>query len=150
MFDNFEPFQGVRKQNLTFQPSRYEIWIGGKMVNSGKTNHFINAKVINIDGTEKMEVNFDDKTLHNELAQSNIFDEFITANDRLQLIIVPLQTNVQNMGIMAFQTILGHTRPSKNFNRNEPYCCNLFIIQGIIAKVTFSYSNPEKLLEFYA
>ena len=119
------------------------------MVSSGKTSHLVQADVVQVDGKEKLDVSFGDTSLHNELAKSNIFDEFVTAKDRLQLITIPAQTNAQNMGIMGFQMILGSTRQQKNFNRNEPYCCNLFMQQGSIAKVTFSYSNPEKLLEFY-
>ena len=149
MYDNFEPFLGVTKHNFDFQPSRFEMWIGGKMINSGKTNQIISARANIIDGAEKMQVIFSDSNLFTELAERNIFDEFLTAKDRLQMITVPAQTNVDNMGIMGFKMIIGATREIKNFNRNEPYCCNLFLENGIIVKVTFSYSNPEKLLEFY-
>lgn len=150
MFDKFEPFQGVQKQDLAFRPTRYETWIGGQMVANGKTNSLISAKVNTQDGAEKMEVTFNDAQLNNELSVKNTFDEFITATDRLQLITIPNETNVENMGIMMFKMTIGATRQSKNFNKNEPYCCNLFMQSGKIAKITFSYSNPEKLLEFYS
>ena len=51
---------------------------------------------------------------------------------------------------MMFKMTIGATRQSKYFNRNEPYCCNLFIKMGKIAKLTFSFSSPEKLIEFYS
>jgi hypothetical protein len=41
MFDTFEPFQEVQKQNFTFNPLRYEIWIGGNMVGSGGTTALV-------------------------------------------------------------------------------------------------------------
>src|SRR5260221_9348962 len=132
MFDSFEPFKEVQKQSFVFRASHYELWIEGKMANNGKTGHLINAKVITLDGQEKVELTFDDQSLHHELAQSNIFDEFVTAKDRLQLIIIPLQTNIENIGITGFRMILGATRQLKIFNRNEPYCCNLFLQEGKI------------------
>jgi hypothetical protein len=150
MFDKFEPFQGIQKQDFAFQPTRFEIWIGGKMFANGRTNSIIYAKVIKIDDKEKMEVICDNGQLNRELADKNIFDEFITATDRLQLITIPNETNSENMAIMMFKMNIGATRDSKNFNRNEPYCCSLFMQNGRIAKITFSYSNPEKLLEFYS
>ncbi|MBS1775508.1 MAG: hypothetical protein JSS64_04420 [Bacteroidetes bacterium] len=128
MFDKFEPFQGLQKQDFTFRPTRYETWIGGKMVANGKTNSIISAKAVFIDGEEKMEVTFNDAQLNNELATRNIFDEFVTATDRLQLITIPNETNNENMGIMMFKMTIGATRQSKNFTRNEPYCCNLFTL----------------------
>jgi hypothetical protein len=149
-FDKFEPFEILQKQDFAFLPTRYEIWKGGKMIVSGKTNSVINVKVITVDGEEKMEVSFNDVKLNNELANKNIYDEFVTAKDRLQLITIPNETNGQNMGIQMFKMVIGATRQQKNFNSNEPYCCNLFLQNGTIAKVTFSYSNPEKLIEFYS
>lgn len=149
MFDKFDPLQRVQKQNFQFQPVRYEMWIGGQMVGSGKTSSLIAANVIQQENTEKVEVSFNDMNLYNELTSKIIFDEFVTSRDRLQLITIPRETNVECMGIIAFTMALGVTRQKKNFNRNEPYCCNLFLQQGIIVKVTFSFSNPEKLIEFY-
>lgn len=149
-WDKFEPFKRVQKQGFSFQPSRYETWKGEKMVDSGKTNSIINARVVNINGDEKMEITFNDTKLNNELANKNIYDEFVTGNDRLQLITIPNETNSQNMGIQMFKMTIGATRQHKNFNSNEPYCFNLFLLNGKIAKVTFSYSSPEKLIEFYS
>lgn len=150
MFDKFEAFQGVQKQDFAFRPTRYETWIGGKIVANGKTTSIISAKAITLGGAEKMEVTFNDAQLNTELASKNIFDEFVTSSDRLQLITIPNETNNENMGIKMFKMTIGATRQSKNFNSNEPYCCNLFMQNGAIAKITFSYSNPEKLIEFYS
>ncbi len=149
MFDKFEPFQGLQKQNFAFQPSRYETWVAGKMVDSGRTNAIIYANVVQREGSEKVEVTFNDQSLNNELSQKNIFDEFVTATDRLQLIVVPAETNAENVAIMMFRMTIGATRQSKNFTKSEPFCCNLFLQNGTIVKVTFSFSNPEKLIEFY-
>lgn len=149
-FDKFEPLKSLQKKDFAFRPTRYETWKGGKMIDSGNTNSIINARVVKIDEDEKIEVTFNDPKLNNELANKNIYDEFLTAHDRLQLITIPNETNSQNMGIQMFKMTIGATRMHKNFKSNEPYCCNLFLLNGKIAKVTFSYSNPEKLVEFYS
>lgn len=149
-FDSFEPFKIIQKQDFTFRPTRYEIWKEGKMVDNGKTNSIINASVVNVVGNKVVEVHFDDYKLNNELANRNVYDEFVTGKDRLQLITIPNETNSQNMGIEMFKLTIGYTRQYKSFNSNEPYCCNLFLLNGKIAKVTFSYSSPEKLVEFYS
>jgi hypothetical protein len=73
MYDNFEPFLGVTKHNFDFQPSRFEMWIGGKMISSGKTNQIISARANIIDGAEKMQVIFSDSNLFTEtLGASNL------------------------------------------------------------------------------
>ena len=149
MFDQFEPFNRLKKQNFSFQPSRFETWIGGKMIDSGNTNEVISATVVNQDGNEKIEVSFNDNNLNSELAVINTFDEFITAKDRLQLVIIPEVTDVENVALMMFKMTVGATRERKYFRKSEPYCCNLFIQNGTIAKITFSFSNPEKLIELY-
>ena len=150
MYDSFQPFQVLKKQNFHFQPSRYETWIGGKIVRSGKTRSLITANVIGPEYDGKVNVTFMDANLNEELAPINEFDLFLTARDRLQLITIPQTTNSTCVGISMFQTTIGPTSKHKDFERNEPYCCNLFLQEGIIVKVSFSFSNPEKLLEFYS
>jgi hypothetical protein len=149
MFENFQPFLEIQKNDFVFTPSRYEIWMGGRMIKNGNSPIPIIAKVINIDNSEKIEITYTGNHLHDELALKNVFDLFVTAVDRLQLITIPEQTNSENMGIHSLKSVFGPTRKKMNFNRNEPYCCNLFIENGEIAKLTFSFSSPEKLLEFY-
>ncbi|MCK6641781.1 MAG: hypothetical protein L6Q81_17015 [Bacteroidia bacterium] len=149
MYDKFEPFKSVQKQPFTFTPSRFESWMNGKMVNSGSTHSPIRANVIAVEGQEKVEISISDVNLHGELAPRIEFDEFITAHDRLQLVTVPAQTNANCVGMAAMQSTIRPTRQQKNFATNEPYCCNLFIQEGSIAKITFSFGSPEKLVEFY-
>lgn len=150
MFDKHEPFHKIEKQDFSFLPNRYEIWIGGKMIKNGKTNKPLIAKTTTENGYEKVVINMQDEDLKNEIAVNNTFDEFVSGADRLQLITIPSETNVSCVGIQAMQMTIGATRDFKAFNGNEPYCCNLFTIDGRIAKITFSFSNPEKLIEFYA
>lgn len=150
MFDTYEPLLKVPMKSFVFIPKRYEIWINGKMEKSGiSTNPIIATKTIQ-NSKDKTEVIISDLSLHKELAYSNVFDDFITINDRMQLIIVPAKPNVSCMYISTMLDLLGPTREFKSFNNNEPYCCSLFTINGKIAKITFSFCSPEKLIEFYS
>lgn len=149
MFDTYEPFQQVQKQNFDFKPTRFEIWKGGKMVKSGATNSILRAKVTQDAEGERVVITYPDPNFSDELASTNTFDEFITGNDRLQLITIPHETNVENMAIKMFKMNIGATRQRKSFSSNEPFCCNLFLQNGGLTKLTFAFSNPDKLLEFY-
>jgi len=148
MYDRFEPLHVYQKTDFQFQPSRYEMWMKGEMVSSGRTSSAVEARRSNRED-EPVIVTFRESLLESELAFSNEFDAFVSSGDRLQLIVLPKSTNVQNMGITMLSSTYGATRPKKDFKRNEPYCCNIFLEQGSIVKITFSYSNPEKLLELY-
>jgi hypothetical protein len=149
MFDKFEPFQDLEKVYFEFRPSRYEIWMKTKMVKSGYTKSLIVANVVYQNGFERVEVSFEDNMLNDEIARINTFDRFISMGDRLQLIIIPSETNVVYDAITVFLDQVGPTRSYKNFNYNESYCCNLFLKNGVIAKITFAFANPGKLIEFY-
>jgi hypothetical protein len=148
-WDEFEAFKVLQKQSFTFQPTRFETWIGGKMVGNGSVTALISANTINQNGNERMLVKFDEPNLKAEILSELIFDTFITASDRLQLITIPEVTNSNNMAIAMFKMIIGATRDNKNFISTEPYCCNLFLKNGVLSKITFSFSNPEKLVELY-
>jgi hypothetical protein len=149
MFDTYEPFQQLKKQTFTFSPKRYETWFNGKMIESGKSTLPIYFTVITENEEEVYRVTIFDNSLFNQIANQFILDEFITANDRLQLVTLPAETNTNCMGIVALKMAIGATRHKKDFASNEPYCANLFFQNDNLVKVTFSFSNPEKLIEFY-
>ena len=74
MYDKYEPFKTIDYPEFVgWISSRSELWKGGKMIDSGNTNSIINARVVKIDGDEKIEVTFNDPKLNNELANKNIY-----------------------------------------------------------------------------
>lgn len=151
MYDKYPSLQRVDKQDFGFRPTRYEIWKAGQMTESGKTNMPIVAKILQENGKDIVGVMFVDPKLNDQIAQQQYYDEFITSGDRIMLLTVPQQTNAENnMAIQMFKMTIGPTRAFKNFDANEAYCCNLFTINGVIDKITFSFSNPEKMIEFYS
>ncbi len=150
MYKQFEPFNELPKQNFLFYATRFEIWQNNKMINSGNTFTTIEAVVKEVDNISKVEVSINNDKMYSEIASTNIFDKFVTGRDRLQLITIPNKTNTDNMAIELLKMTIGATRDFKNFNNDEPYCCNLFIIENDIVKLTFSFACPDKLIEFYA
>lgn len=46
-------------------------------------------------------------------------------------------------------SMLGYTRDHKYYDSNEPIFASVFTINHNVAKVSFSFGNPDKLIEFY-
>lgn len=151
MYDTFEPFKQLDIQEFNFKPNRFEIWKGGKMIDSGITNDVIRATECETENGNGALITVNDSELFQLISHENYFDVFMTSKDRLQLVKVPSSGNGdENMGITMFKMTVGATRSHTDFQDNEPYCCNLFLKEGKIDKITFSFSNPEKLIEFYS
>jgi hypothetical protein len=148
-WDRFEPLQRIKKQDFFFQPSRYLVWVDGELLAQGSISAKVIAKTIKQDGSEKVRISFNEIQLQNELLSELYFDELVTAHDRLQLIVIPNESNARNTGLLLLKMVFGATCQQKNFSSKEPYCCNLFFRNHIISKITFTFSNPEKLIELY-
>jgi len=150
-FDRFESFVKLDKtKSFTFSPSRFEIWFEGRMVDSGQTKYPIYFVPIQDDDEEKIKVMLFDSRLLSEIENDSVFDEFISGDDRLRLVTVPVQTSTGCMGITALKMVSGPTRDKKEFGRKDPYCCNLFLVKSALAKVAFVFSNPERMVEIYS
>lgn len=145
MFDKYDDITELEPQPFVFKPYRYELWQDKKIIQSGSTNALIEATVKN----GKIYVEIDDSTLFSILKSQTEFDKFVMATDRLRFINIPLNPTVNCAGIKALTMLYGPTRLEKDFVSNEPYCCNIFLFNKRLVKLTFSYSNPVRLLEFY-
>ncbi len=150
MYDTFEPYKIIKMYDFVYQPKRYEIWMSGKLIKKGNTNSIIKAEVVNFDSRERVRITFIDAVCNVELSQYNIFDEFSTLNDRLILITVPEITNVPHYFFEMRKMTSGATRQMKNFNRNDPFACSLFFENNKLSLVTFTFSNPDRLMEFHS
>lgn len=148
-FDKFKAFTKLDHLEFGFKVTNYETWKSGELVDKGVADSLIIAKIINENDTNKTKIEIVNNTLENQISTYNIFDIVITSNDRIQLLIIPEVTNSENLAIMLFKLNVGVTRQLKNFNEEEPYCCNLFLHNGKIVKMSFSFSYTEKLIEFY-
>lgn len=151
MFDTFQAHQFLKKFPFTFQATRFEIWQDGEMIKNGRsTNRIIATVQQQLNQSEVVSLSISDASLLNELALVTSFDKVFTLQDRIILVTIPEPNKSDNVGIMSLRTTSGVTRPGKRFDNNEPFCCSLFLTNKEISKVTFSFSNPEKLIEFYS
>ena len=112
MFDTYTPFLKIQKQPFIFDAHHYEIWMLGKLIDSGKVSCQLECSVIfTIDFIQKCKlviasnmidvnrVNYEKLLL--EIDHSILFDEMISLKDRLQLITIPLTTNTSCIGLVA-------------------------------------------------
>ena len=148
-WDRFEPFNRIEKQDFSFQPSRFEIWSAGQMIGNGKASSPLIGSVREKNGAVLMAISYPETALLNEILEEVFFDEFVSSTDRLKLMTIPTETYTENMGLLTLRITYGPTRLKKDFYPKEPYCCNLFFQNGLISKISFSFSFPEKLIELY-
>jgi len=148
-YDRFKSLKKIRKQNFSFAPKRYEVWSNGELEESGGTIHNIVANIVYEDNKELVRLDILDRTLYHDIFETQFFDDFISQHDRLQLITIPRQTNIESNFLSTFMSINGSTRDEKIFNSTDSYCCNIFIKKGKIVKMSFVLANPDRVLEFY-
>ncbi|MDP4086628.1 MAG: hypothetical protein Q8934_18805 [Bacillota bacterium] len=96
-----------------------------------------------------MKITFKGETFNRFVDNELIFDKIFSLHDRLVLVTMPEESTLDVIGMSALRTTCGITRLGKRFSTNEPFCCSLFFVENAIDLVTFSFNNPEKLLEFY-
>lgn len=146
VFDKFQALNRVSIAGFVFVAIRYELWDKGKLTKAKNSPSTITCTLAS-NNTFLLEI--EEPSLDTDIAKKQLYDLAVSQNDRLQLLILPSETNLKSMGLTSLTTFFGATRAEKEFNYDEPYCCNLSFLQGSLVKVTFSYANPDRLLEFY-
>lgn len=147
MYDNFEPFRDLKPQDFLFSYVKYEVWQSGKKIKEGKTPQQIQAL---IDSSGRIKVSIVESNLNSEIPPYFYFDKLKTLKDRLQLISIPPPTDTDCIGLDTLRKYFGITQSKPMYTSKVPYCCSLFLKNGLISKLTISTNNPEKLIEFYA
>lgn len=84
------------------------------------------------------------------IAQKFVFDVGFSQNDRLTYATIPKESSADCVGIIAIRNVTGVTSNAASNEKNVPYCGNMFLKYGVLVKLTFAFSNPEKLIEFYS
>jgi hypothetical protein len=155
MYDKRTPYQVANKAlTFNFSPRRYEIWSGGQLIDNGLVEGIIKctpsffSEVI----SEVKLIDFPDFI---NIGSTLLFDITFTSVDRIYLATVPRETNIndynsfqsfKNNVPLGFQII---TREKRDFDENEPYVCSVFTINNSIEKISFSFGNSPRLIEFY-
>ena len=143
--DTFEPFKEFQFTNIIIPISRYEEYSNGKLLSKGLTNLTIVVEQLE----DRIAVYLVENTLTSKILSEFEFDLFITLNDRLQLTILPQETNVKDVLFIQLKHIINHTRKKKDFTPLEPIVGHVFTDDMNIVKITFKMSNPERIIEFY-
>lgn len=77
------------------------------------------------------------------------FDGCIGCNDRLLLYSLPEKTNANIIVMTVLRNLCSFTRNKKIYSATEPVVCSIFTNNGHPVKVSFTFANPERVLEFY-
>lgn len=152
MYDKYTPFiKNTNFPTIVFKPERYELW---QASSCHKAMVDIAIEIHTDNTTGKFIVNISSNNL--EINSHLEFDICYTSQDRIYFATVPLQTNINNSDAFnSFKMNVPHgfniiTREFKDFNTDEPYVMSLFTINNYLAKISFSFENKVRLLEFYA
>lgn len=151
-FDHWPPFQNFSFKEFCFHVDRYEEYVAGKMISSG-TAHFKVCFKYNTGGFFSNKISISIKIENNPFEQKIIsnfsFDGAITSGDRILFYIIAEESNIYNTSTAMLSNLIGYTRRLKNFSSNEPIIASVFTIDKNIAKVSFTFGNPERLIELY-
>ncbi len=153
MYDKFNEVKIVNLGIVDFESSRYEIWSGGKLIKADSIPTSIRFNTLTSDEPKQDGIEVIINSFLNEavIPKKTYFDIGYTSLDRIRYAIIPRSSNCQ--GDVGFDSFLANspirTREHKNFNKNEPYAAGLFLINGVLDKVTFSVSLSRILIEFY-
>lgn len=155
MYDKRESFHIAQEAiSFVFRTSRYEIWSGGKLIDEGRVNGHIQC-MPSLFSKAQSEIKFFDLPEKLNVRHTLLFDITFTSNDRIYLATVPRQSNINHYdSFMNFKTNVPigfpiETREKRDFDINEPYVCSVFTIDSTVKKVSFSFGNSPRLLEFY-
>ena len=149
MYDTFSSFETLEFIAFKFQYNRYEVWQNSKMIDSGDNSSILDFQPVMEEGNERIQIISNNHNLTKHIRNRFILDTFFTHRDRLMMFTLPAETDKDYTVFILFSATLPPTRIYKVFGSDEPYCCSLFLTNMIPVKITFSFNNPEKLIEFY-
>lgn len=147
--DRLEPFKIFLLESLDFAPNSYEIYQGGRLIDQGYTSMKIKVKAHNknLVCQDNIRVTIEHNNLSNILDSSALFDMVMTLNDRFIALILPEQSNIDDIMFTSFKYFVNCTRDEKYFNDKEPLCMSMFTEHGNVVKMSFKVYSPETLIE---
>lgn len=147
--DNLTPFQVFLLERLDFSPNTYEIYQGGKLIKRGFTSMKIKVRAIekNSIAQDNLKVSIEDNNLFEILDSFASFDMVMTLHDRYIAVVLPEQTNINDIMFSTFPLVVQYTRQEKYFQDKEPLCMSMFTDNGNVVKMSFKVYSPETLIE---
>lgn len=149
MYDTFQPFKIHDLIEFKFRSSRYEIWQNGMMIEDVDSLTEILAEVRIEDGAKFLRVQVDNSNIYDKINKYSKYHVLGTSNDRLMYMILPVNTNAKTTAMQVLSQNYGYTCDNYNFKYQDPFTCQVFTFNGVTAKISFLFSNPERLIEFY-
>lgn len=144
--DTYKPFLNFKLSGmLTFQSSQYEEYQNGQLIDSGKTT--ILVKLSPSEG-EKINCLIGYNNLYEKLSSCS-FDRCITLHDRLLMFVNPEVTNADIPVAAMLSSLIGYTRGEYYFDSIEPVVGSIYTENSRIVKMSFTMSNPERLIEIF-
>lgn len=142
------PYMELNKLEFEWNSSYYEVWQNNSTVDKQHSSiKFIGVPTLSTD-IQKIKVSATDAAIFKHLNKEFEFDVYFTLEDRLVFMTLPLESN-GNKIIQTHLLSMSATRSAKNFHENEPYACSIFTINGMLAKMSLSFCNPLKAIDFY-
>lgn len=147
--DQLTPFQVYLLEKLDFEPNTFEVYQGGEMVDCGPTSMKIRVRAVNRDSIcqDNIWVTIEDNNLLDRLDSISSFDLVMTLHNRFIAIILPQQSNIDDVMFTAFRQAVNCTRDEKSFEDREPLCMCMFTENGRVVKMSFKVYSPETLIE---
>jgi hypothetical protein len=144
--DSYKPFQTfILPAIMTFGATRYEEYQNGQMIDSGMSTIVVRLSPLE-GGRIGCIIGYNNLT---DKLMSCSFDACITLHDRLLMINNPCVTNAHIPVTEMLSSLVGHTREQHDFLPIEPVVGSIYTEHGDIAKLSFTMSNPERLIELF-
>lgn len=152
IMDKWPNFLAFTFKEFPFPVDRYIEYVDGNVVSEGEIHFMIKFKQHN-GGNYHQEglitVDLENNPLENKILSHFEFDNCVTMGDRLMFYINAEQSNVEDVAIQMVGMLMGTTREEKNYVENEPIIGNVFTVDYKVARVSFRFVNPDRLIEFY-
>lgn len=147
--DRLTPFQVYMLERLDFSPNKYEIYQGGQLIDSGFTSMSISVRALDktVVANDNISVNINNNNLSHLLNSSSSYDLVMTLHDRFIAVILPKQSNINDIMFQTFPMMVQYTRSYKRFADKEPLCMSMFTNNGNVVKISFKVYSPETLIE---
>lgn len=147
--DQLSPLQVFLLERLDFAPSLFEVYQGGRLVNRGLTSMKITVRANDksVVCQDNIRIAIENNNLSNILDSTASFDIVMTLHDRFIALILPEQSNVDDVMFETFKFAINCTRGEKHFKAKEPLCMSMFTENGNVVKMSFKVYSPETLIE---
>ena len=157
MYDRFKPYQLVKLTDFTFEPTRFEVWQKGQMINSGETKCSISMKMLQPSEINPscIKANFENNNISEEIESESAFDFIFTMSDRIMMTTISKTSNIDSYDdYWVFKSSFPSnfqfpTRNTMQYEKNQPFACALFLSNQKLKQLAFYLGASQKLVRFY-